>query len=125
MVDTNATGGRSVRKKRIIDDPEENRLMHEELYFLRTFGYSWVEISELLGIHEKFIKRWRKAENFKDPRYCDLTDQELDLLVGRYIEDHPERGEKMMDGLLASNNSRVKRTRLRESMKRVDPEGVE
>ena len=78
-----------------------------------------------LGVNEKYLSRWRKEVNFQDPLRTEISDEDLDELVKGYVAGHGARGEKMIDSCLAVDDSRVTRTRLRASMKRVDPLGIQ
>ena len=49
----------------------------------------------------------------------------MDELLGEIISENPSWGEKMLHGRLESMGLRVRRDTLRQSMKRVDPAGVE
>ena len=56
--------------------------------------------------------------------FTDLSDQQLDQLIASYKETHPYDGERMVIGFLQSQNIHVPRTQVRESIHRVDPQGV-
>ena len=43
----------------------------------------------------------------------------------RYTDGHPERGERMIIGMMkAQSNMKFSRENIRDSIKRVDPEGL-
>lgn len=48
----------------------------------------------------------------------------LDGIITDIKRRHPNDGERLMIGHLASQNIRIPRTRLRASIPRVDPEGI-
>ncbi len=67
------------------------------------------------------IKRSNGPDNYAT--YTDVTDHDLDQLVRRITTQHPNNGEVMIAGYLASEGIRVPRSKLRLSIHRVDPEG--
>ncbi len=104
--------------------PEFNELFFQTITILRKFGYNWKSIGDVTGVNEKFLRRWRKKIEFVDSMRTEISDDEIDHLVGLFVKDHPRRGERMLEACLASVNCRIVRRRLRESIKRVDPEGL-
>ena len=56
--------------------------------------------------------------------YARLTDAELDTTVNDIIADFPNVGCKRMSGLLLGGGLRIQQSRIRECMRRVNPEGV-
>ena len=78
-----------------------------------------------MGVSESTVKR-RIREfgiNIRDG-YCDFTDQQLDQLVSQFLNNFPNSGYRRMTGFLLSAGHRVQQLRVRESMRRVDPNGV-
>ena len=55
--------------------------------------------------------------------YSTITDDELDNLLRMIISENPQTGYKRMTGYLVRNII-IQEKRLREAMRRVDPEGV-
>ena len=53
-----------------------------------------------------------------------LADAELDATVNDIIADFPNVGCKRMSGLLLGRGLRIQQSRIRECMRRVNPEGV-
>ena len=56
--------------------------------------------------------------------YSTLSDAELDRIVTVANHEHPHWGYRLMQGHLLSLGHRVQQTRIRESLMRVDPEGI-
>jgi hypothetical protein len=56
--------------------------------------------------------------------YTDLTDSELDSIVSDVHKEFPMSGNKQMSCHLLSRGIRVQQHRIRESIRRVDPEGT-
>ena len=57
--------------------------------------------------------------------FTDITNVELDDIVGQITKDYPFCGEGLMKQILADKGVKVQRMRLRDSIHRVDHEGVE
>ncbi|XP_039870712.1 uncharacterized protein LOC120723360 [Simochromis diagramma] len=60
----------------------------------------------------------------KTDLYSSVTDEELDRIVSEVHRSHPNTGYKLMHGFLNARGVRVPVSRLRESLRRVDAEGV-
>lgn len=79
-------------------------------------------ISTIFGIHQTTL--WRKSKNLEfdfDSKYSELSEDLLDLEVRKLKESHPLAGEKMVIGILRSKGLHCQRSRVRESIHRVDP----
>ena len=89
----------------------------------RLQGLTWTAICESLGCNTKWLQRWRSRNNYTDPRRP-VNEDELDHLIQGYSKDHPNRGESTLLSHLARDNILATRQRVRDSIHRVDPEGV-
>ena len=89
---------------------------------LRKLGMSITKISDIMGVSRSTL--YRKLENKDLIGFTDLSDQEIDQVIANYKETHPHDGERMIIGFLRSQNIHVPRTQVRESIHRVDPQGV-
>ena len=56
--------------------------------------------------------------------YTSLSDQQLDAVITDIQRDFPNVGCKRITGLLRARGIHMQQTRIRQSMRRVDPEGV-
>lgn len=100
--------------------------IEEQINFYRNLDFSYVDIAKKLNWSESTLYRWRIRNNYQDPRQgAEITDEELDSMIRSYARDHPERGEGTFKSCLAVDGIRIPRWRLRASMHRVDPEGIE
>ena len=56
--------------------------------------------------------------------YAKITDQELDNIVKNMLREFPNSGYKSLRGHLLSRGYKVQENRIREAMRRTDPEGT-
>ena len=94
----------------------------DDVEYLRQLRFSWTKIAALLGISRSTLYRRLDEEGVsRELSYSDLTDTELDLVIGRIKGMHPNDGERMMAGHLVRRGIYVPRVRMRASIHRVDP----
>ena len=81
-------------------------------------------MAQLFGVSKRTLER-RLSEFGLSVRanYARLTDAELDATVNDIIADFSSVGCKRMSGLLLGRG-RIQQSRIRECMRRVNPEGV-
>lgn len=98
---------------------------YEQLNFLVERRFSKKQMAAILGVSERTIQR--RLQHFGlsvRGTYSNLTDQELDLTVQEILRVHPNTGNRRMSGYLAARGVRIQQRKIRESMRRVDPEGT-
>ena len=98
---------------------------HEQLQYLVDNGFKATDIANMLCISEKTVYR-RLSENGMSVRdtYANLTEQELDAIIEDVLHEFPNSGYKSMHGHLLSRGHKVQERRIREAMRRTDPEGT-
>ena len=97
----------------------------DKLEFLLDMKFTSVEIASMLCVSESTVKRrMRQYESYVRQRYSDFSDNDLDLIVERLMREFPNSGYKRMTGLLHNAGYRIQQNRIRESMRRVNPDGV-
>ena len=80
----------------------------------------------MLNVSYKTLKRFCEENNFVKQSNNDFTDNQLDNHVSQFINDHPNIGSIHTMGYIQGNtNLRPTRQRVRESLARVDPDGLE
>ena len=101
------------------------QITREQIEFFLDQNFTSSEIASLLGVSERTVKR-RVLEfgSSVRARYSDLTEEQLDRIVLRSLDDFPNSGYRRMTGVLLTAGHRVQQQRVRESMRRVDPNGV-
>lgn len=97
----------------------------EHLAYLLDNGFKVTDIASLLCVSSKTVHR-RLEENGITVRgtYAKLTDGELDDIIKGTLEQFPNSGYKSMRGHLLSQGFKIQESRIRESMRRADPEGT-
>ena len=96
----------------------------EQLQYLIECRFRTRDIATLFGCSTRTIQR-RMAEFGVCNAYTAATDAELDLFVYEVTSAYPLCGEKTILGRMRSQGTHVPRQRVRDSMLRVDPSGVE
>jgi len=97
----------------------------EQLKYFIDNGFTIHQISSMINVSTRTIKRRLREFDIKiKEQYTTISDFELDRIIETILKDFPNTGYKRMKGFLISRNLRVQEYRVRESMRRVDPEGV-
>ncbi|XP_030219379.1 uncharacterized protein LOC115548716 isoform X1 [Gadus morhua] len=83
------------------------------------------QIAAMFGVSKRTIRRRMKQNGLrKTDLYSAMSDEELDRIVSEIHRRHPNTGYKLMRGHLNARGVRVPISRLQESLRRVDAEGV-
>ncbi len=93
---------------------------------LLELEFTQVEIAQMFGCSTKTIHR--RIVGFGLSRfikYTEISDSELDALVEDFVSNFPTAGMKTLAGHLSTLGYRVQRFKIRESLYRVDPWGVQ
>ena len=96
-----------------------------QLQFLIEKGFRVGEIAQLFGTSTSTIERRMSEFGLSiKATYAQLSDVDLDATVSKIMREVGNVGCKRMTGLLLGRGLRLQQVRIRESMRRVDPEGV-
>ena len=95
----------------------------EEVAEMRKIGISITKISEIIGVSRSTLYRALEGSNLLG--VTDISNQELDEVIASYKEAHPNDGERILIGYLRSRNIHIPRSRIRNSIHRIDPHGIE
>lgn len=97
----------------------------EKLEFLLDMKFTSGEIASMLCVSASTVKRRiREYDTSVRQRYSDISGDELDQIVERIMREFPNSGYKRMTGFLHNAGYRIQQIRIRESMRRVNPDGV-
>ena len=99
------------------------KISMEMLEDLRGFGFSWRKIAKLLGVSRWTVHRRVKEFGLQSlSEFSLMSDDELDAIISDYMNRHGNTtGQAYMTGYLRSLGLRVQRSRVRESISRLDP----
>ena len=92
---------------------------------LMELGFTATEMAAILGVSRSTVcRRMRQYGISVSRNYCCITDDNLDEIVRSISLQHPGCGSKMMEGHLRAQGITVQQIRIRESLRRTDPEGT-
>ncbi len=88
--------------------------------------FSAGEIGVILGgvSRSTICRRMRQYGLSYERNYCCINYDDLDEIVQSVKREYPGCGGKMMEGHLRSRDIIIQQTRIRESLRRVDPDGT-
>ena len=101
--------------------PELN-IDEERLSNLIELGFQTKDISAMFNCNRRTIER--RMVKYGLSHFSCISDSELDDIVKEITTIYPHSGEKVITGRLRSQDIRVPRYRIRNSIQRVDPVGV-
>ena len=86
-------------------------------------GFSWSEISRILGISERTLRRRHHGlgMRFEGEEFSSLSDSELDNIIRQILSVTPGAGLRMVQGAVRQRRPVVQRDRILQSLRRVDP----
>ena len=97
----------------------------EQLVYLLDNGFKVSDIASLLFVSEKTIHRRLQDNGLSvHSTYEKLANDDLDVIVKNILQEFPNSGYKSMHGHLLSRGLKIQEIRVRESMRRCDPEGT-
>jgi len=83
------------------------------------------EISSILSVSERTVYRRMAKYGLSKLSFSDISDNDLDNYLRECTKQYPFCGETMLKHLLSQMNISVQRMRLRDSIHRVDQDGVD
>lgn len=102
------------------EDIEQNQLS-----YLIDIGFTVKEMALLLNCSKRTVERKLHAYGLSRRKYTYIIDSQLDEVVAQICTSFPRCGEKMMRSRLEAQGIHVQRERVRQSLRRVDPLGIE
>ena len=96
-----------------------------QIEHLLELGFTAVDIAAVLGVSRSTISRRMRQYGLSVSRkYCCISDSNLDDTVRSISHQYPGCGNKMMAGHLRERGIVIQQTRIREALRRTDPEGT-
>ena len=108
---------------RVAGRPKKN-VNEQQLRQFIALGYKTTQIASLLAVSRPTVYRMMRDFDINPNRYSDLSESQLDQRLSNIKGDHPNIGEVMAAGHLRAQGIKVKRSALRSSLLRVDPNGI-
>ena len=98
----------------------------ELLIELRETGHSWSAISKMFLVSKWTILRRVREYNLENySRFSDITDNDLDSLILCFYQRHGYFiGFSLVYGYLKAKDLHIQHRRIKESIRRIDPEGA-
>ena len=84
-----------------------------------------LKLKLMLGCSKRTDERRLSVTNLSTRKYTVITDVELDELLQEMCSVFPRCGEKLVHGRLLARGIYVQRQQIRESLRKVDPSGVQ
>lgn len=99
-------------------------IQYEQLSYLLENRFTVHQIADMLAVSERTV--YRRMSHFSlsvRAHYAAISDDYLDRLVREISIQYPMCGNSQMQGHLLARGLRIQQLRVRESQRRVDPEG--
>ena len=94
-----------------------------QLEFLRSKHFSWVNIAKLLHVSTRTLRR-RKNELDINDEFSNISEDELTQAMEDIRKVTPNIGQSRMVGALRARGIHVQRQRVRECLRKIDPVGT-
>ena len=92
----------------------------EQLVLLIESKFTVPQIAEMIGVSVRTIHR--RMSEYELSIHSEISDSDLDVIVGDVHKEFLMFGNKQIVGHLLSHGIRIQQSRVWESMRRVDPE---
>ena len=99
----------------------------DDILFLRKLSKSWNDISKELNCSRWTLTRWRNSTNYDEEYERTISDDDLDEIISEYKANNFNRGEIMTLAYIKGNLNllSVTRQQVRDSLQRIDADGIE
>ena len=100
-------------------------ISQEQLEYLMANGFNAADIGRMLGVSLSTVRRRMKEYGINTSRpFSDLSDDDLIDLLRETKKECPRSGYRMMLGYLRARGYRVPQLRVRQMLRKQDPEGT-
>ena len=100
-------------------------IQREHLEFFVEQGFTSPAIANILGVSLRTVERRLNEFSVRlRSSYSDISNEDLDGVIESILCNFPETGYKRMTGFLKTRGIIVQQDRIREAMRRVNPEGT-
>ena len=97
----------------------------DQLHFLVSSGFNVPQIASLLNVGKRTIERRLHEFNISlNTTFSLISNDDLDAVVRDIVNEFPNVGSRQLQGFLRARGYNIQQQRVREALRRVDPEGV-
>jgi hypothetical protein len=102
------------------------KINEDEVTVLRLQGCSWTKIALHFNVCISTLNKWRKRINYIDLASKQIVNvNEVTAIISNYLKSNTNCGERLLMGYLNQvHKVFIKRSELRNIVRRVDPDGV-
>ena len=98
----------------------------DQLVLLLDHHFKLTDIAHMLMVSPRTVRRRVIQYGLENvATFSDISDSDLDKLTSDFHHDNPNSGLRSLEGYLRSRRIHIQRERVRESLRRVDPRGME
>ncbi|XP_022311962.1 uncharacterized protein LOC111117174 [Crassostrea virginica] len=100
-------------------------ISEEILEFFLDNSFKISEMADMLCVSPSTVKRRLKEFNLNvHNTYSTISEPDLHKLVESVVKEFPEAGTKSIQSILVTKRHRLQRQRVRDAVRKVDPEGI-
>ncbi|XP_022294439.2 uncharacterized protein LOC111104661 isoform X3 [Crassostrea virginica] len=100
-------------------------ISEEILEFFLDNSFKISEMADMLCVSPSTVKRRLKEFNLNvHDTYSTISEPDLHKLVDSVVKEFPEAGTKSIHSILVTKGHRLQRQRVRDAVRKVDPEGI-
>ncbi|XP_078327069.1 uncharacterized protein LOC144617440 isoform X3 [Crassostrea virginica] len=100
-------------------------ISEEILEFFLDNSFKISEMADMLCVSPSTVKRRLKEFNLNvHNTYSTISEPDLHKLVDSVVKEFPEAGTKSIHSILVTKGHRLQRQRVRDAVRKVDPEGI-
>ena len=100
------------------------KICKEQLHFLLAANFTQNDIAVMLKCSSKTISRRIQEYDLTGFQHMQISDDDLDQITLTYVRQYLNVGQKSFTAYLLEQGMRVSRQKVRDSLLRVDPNGV-
>ncbi|XP_028412583.1 uncharacterized protein LOC114535478 [Dendronephthya gigantea] len=101
------------------------KITKEQLLFLVSSGFNVPQISAMLNVGKRTIERRLHEFGISiNTTFSSINNDDLDAVVRDIVKEFPNVGYRRLTGFLRVKGISVQQQRVREALRRVDPDGV-
>ena len=105
---------------------QPSQISEEHLAVLLEHHFTVKAIADMFGVSSRTIRRRITQFGLEEElSFSEISDVQLDDITQQFVDTHPISGQRALNGFLRGFGVKVQRHRVRESLTRIDPRGVQ